>query len=309
MTGMPDSSLYKLISNPHYREFNMIKKSGGHRKISAPDYELKKLQRRINRKLTREYKASMPKGIHGFIPTLPNSETLGIISNAKPHVGMKYVLNIDIKDFFHSISTIQIVDALMQKPFAYDAVSAEIMALICCYKRKLPMGAPTSPTLSNIYCIEMDTELINYCNTQLIQYTRYADDLTFSSNEPDFVDSISTLRKLIGKYGFEINEKKYRMQSHLGAQRVTGLKVNEVINVERTYIRNIRAVLFDVNRNGWEVAALNHFLKHPHHKSYCDFTSLFQSVIAGKIEHIGHVKGKQNPIYMKLNEKYLSLLT
>jgi RNA-directed DNA polymerase len=309
IAGMSDSTLYNLISKPHYREFNTIKKSGGYRKISAPNFELKKLQRRINRNLTKKYIVTMQKGIHGFIPKLPHTETLGIMSNARPHVGMKFVLNMDIKNFFHSISTLQIMDALMQKPFAYDAVSAEIMALICCYKRKLPMGAPTSPTLSNIYCIEMDAELINYCSTQLIQYTRYADDLTFSSNEPDFADSIPILRNLICKYGFEINEKKYRMQSHLGAQRVTGLKVNEIVNVERTYIRNIRAILFDVNKNGWERAALKHFSKHPRHTTVTDFTSLFQNIIAGKIEHIGHAKGKQNPIYMKLKEKYLLLFT
>jgi RNA-directed DNA polymerase len=239
-----------------------------------------------------------PKEVHGFIIKPKGYEVNhSIISNAAIHTNKKHVLNIDLKDFFPSISAKRVREIMEKHVGIQHAAIADALALLCTYKKMLPTGAPTSSVLSNFACIEMDNELINFCTQHDISYTRYADDLSFSSNHYFSSDEIKLIRTIITKYHFTINEKKFRLLSSQSKQMVTGIIVNKRLNVDRTYIRNIRATLHHIKIEGIEAAAKKHY-----QVDIADI-KLQQKLLfklEGQINFIGQVRGKQDLIYLKL---------
>ncbi len=102
-----------------------------------------------------------------------------------------------------------------------------MIALLGTYEKKLPTGSPCSPVLANMVCYEMDKELEMFCLNNSIRYTRYADDLSFSSETFIQKEFIGSLKHIIGKYGFELNESKIRLQSSKSKQTVTYIVVNK----------------------------------------------------------------------------------
>ncbi len=228
--------IYKLehfINNPQYKQYIIPKKKGGIRKISEPEYFLKRIQKRLNYYFQAYYLIVKPREVHGFVV---NPHYLGtycnIAENAKMHVKKKCVLNIDIADFFPSITAKQVKNVFEQY-FLYNQQVATALTLLTTYKGKLPTGAPTSPVLSNFVCMELDKNLNDFCKMHDITYSRYADDLTFSANYEISTDNILDIINLIMKRGFRINEKKLRMKKSNRRQIVTGLTVNEKVNIDR----------------------------------------------------------------------------
>lgn len=298
--------LYKIIRTPIYTQFNIPKKSGGKRIVFCPDKKLLLIQKRLNVYLQGVFYNFSPQSSHGFIVSTQKDKPKGIISNAKNHINKNYVLNIDLKDFFHSISAKRIKNLFLSAPFSFSEDVAKTLALLCCYQKKLPAGCPTSPILSNMVCYQMDMTFENYCIENKLVYTRYADDLSFSSTLPFTESQINEIRKIIRENAFEINEKKTRIQSKYTKQEVTGLTVNTKLNVDRKYIRNIRAILFDWNKNGIENALKKHYQKKG--KILLPSTHTFISSINGKIEFIGSVKGKDDSSYLTLKENFENLI-
>jgi RNA-directed DNA polymerase len=177
-------TLEELINRPSYHTFEIPKKKGGHRKIQAPSPELLAIQKHLNPYFQAIYLMVKPKEVHGFINKPEGYEYChSIFSNAKPHVNKKHLLNMDLKDFFPSISAKRVRQILVKHIGINDSQMADVLALLCTYQKSLPIGAPTSPVLSNFACLEMDKELAAYCLLKDIDYTRYADDLTFSCND------------------------------------------------------------------------------------------------------------------------------
>jgi RNA-directed DNA polymerase len=177
-----------------------------------------------------------------------------------------------------------------------DSQIADVLALLCTYQKSLPIGAPTSPVLSNFACLEMDKELADYCMTHTIDFTRYADDLTFSCNDYLMETVIQDLRLIIGKHDFTINEKKFRLLSAKSKQTVTGIIVNKKVNVDRTYIRNIRALLHHIKTEGLEEATKKHY-KVEIADQFLQQKLLFK--IKGQIDFVGQVRGKEDGIYLR----------
>ena len=245
-----------------------------------------------------------PSEVHGFVI---NPHYLGnpcnIVANAKVHVGKKHVLNIDLKDFFPSIPAKRIKKLFTSPYFDYSEQMAIALTLLTTYKAKLPTGAPTSPVLSNFICLELDACLRTFCKENGLLFTRYADDLTFSSDNIILQDTILDIILLIRENGFAINEKKLRVQSSSRKQTVTGLTVNEKVNVDRRLLKKIRAMIHDLTTNGIDAATQRHF----NLKTTIDseFQRRFIHRLEGYINFVGQVRGKHDSVYLKLKSRLI----
>ncbi|CAK8714446.1 RNA-directed DNA polymerase [Candidatus Electrothrix aarhusensis] len=283
------------------------KKRGGKRKLLIPSSELKFVQQRLLQVLQVVYQPK--RSVRGF--------TFGecIVSNARDHVGKRYVLNVDLKDFFPSIHFGRVRGMFMNYPYSLNDKVATVLAQICSLKTELPQGAPTSPIISNMICSKLDSQLIRLAKKNGCYYTRYADDLTFSMSKKVFPLSLAEkdenqraiagkkLEKIIGENGFKINLEKVHLQTQYGHQEVTGLTVNKKVNVKRKSIRQVRAMLHVWEKYGYKAAEYEH--PKYNYKFLCDasYKPSFQKVVKGKIEFIGMVRGKDDSIYIRLNNK------
>lgn len=163
-----------------------------------------------------------------------------IAYNAKFHLNKKVVVNLDIKNFFESIPFERIIEAF--KSLGFHNNMATILADIVTYNKILVAGFNTSPIIANIVCSQMDKELSAICKDRNINYTRYADDLSFSSEDNIELD---TLEKIITKYGFTLNTEKTRTYKRGRSQYVTGLTVADktMPRIPRRVKKNLRAAI------------------------------------------------------------------
>jgi RNA-directed DNA polymerase len=300
-----DSKLLHFLAktkDSRYSHFNILKKSGNQREIKTPDEVIKRIQRLLNCLLQIIFAPKAHYNSNGFL------YGRDIIRNAKPNVNKTYVLNCDIKDFFPSINFRRVKTVLELAPFKLTNGKENIAFLIanlCIYQDSLPQGAPTSPLMSNIVTQRLDRKLNKYGLSRKVKYSRYADDLTFSSNRNLFDrDFIKKVNDILIEENFQLNEEKTRMKSDMERQQVTGLVVNERINVKREYLQMVRAML-----NNWEKGSLEfakrRFKKHqPLNKKEYDF----REVLSGNVSFIGNVRGKDDSVFKKLNIQLKMLL-
>lgn len=292
--------IYAKSVDYQYSSFNIYKKNGGIRRISSPNDELKFLLLRLKCLLEEIYKPNP--AASAFI------SKRGITYNARKHLRKKYVLNIDLNDFYGQIHFGRIFGLLTSKPYELKEDTARIIAHMTCFEKKLPQGAPSSPILSNMICRRLDRELSYLAKTNHAVYTRYADDITFSfrSDKSNKIVNFKTkkikkeLRKIIQKNGFSINEKKTRLQSWNESQVVTGIKVNKRLNLDRRYIRTTSAMIHSMSLD-LESSQLKYQEKNP------NSDASIISVVHGKVTFIGMIKGRENSVYQKLATAFNSL--
>jgi len=290
------------INYPRYSHYKLEKKKGGTRDIYEPDLALKKIQKSLNYFLQAYYLWIKPAEVHGFVINPTYLETSSnIVENAKAHVGKKVVLNMDLENFFPSIKAYQIKELFTSPIFQFDEQIATALTLLTTYKGSLPIGAPTSPVISNFICYQFDQEIIDYATKNQLAYSRYADDLTFSSNTEITKNNLAEISALIVKHGFILNEKKLRIRSSNKKQTVTGLVVNEKVNVDRVLMKKVRAMLHDLEQSGVDLAASRH------HKFRTDYsasqTDSFIRRLEGYINFIGQVRGKEDLVYLRMKGK------
>ena len=300
---MPLSKLQEIINAPQYQEFVVKKKRGGSRLIFAPNKELKALQKQLNEYLQAYYYWVKPNEVHGFvINPSPIDKRCNIAENARPHTGKKVVLNIDLKNFFPSIQAYRVKRLFLSRYFPFDEQMATALTLLTTYRGSLPIGAPTSPVVSNFVCRRLDATLKQYCEQEEIIYTRYADDLTFSSKYKMGFDETLDLINLIKKNGFEINQRKLRYKSSNRKQTVTGLVVNEKVNIDRKMLKNIRAMLHDFYNNGLMQAAQRHFGLNDIKDE--KFALKFLLRLEGYLNFVAQVRGEHELLYRNMLKKY-----
>lgn len=288
-----------------YQTFNINKSEGKERVINAPDERLKYLQRKIAILLEQIYRVRNP--VHGFV-----SEK-SVKTNAAAHMRSRFVLNMDLKDFFPSITENRVVGVL--KSVGVDNRVAEIVARICSYYCYLPQGAPTSPIISNMICFRLDKHLMRLAKENHCIYTRYADDITFSSYQPmvglfegmvppagrlSMEQVAPKLNDIFFSNGFKINSDKIHYADRNSRRMVTGLKVNEFINVDRRYIRNIRATLHSVKKSGREVAQKRY---EDEYGGEVDISSY----LLGKISWLRFIRGQSDPVFRSIANLYNEL--
>ena len=248
------------------------------------------------------------------------TEGRSVVSNAKVHVGQRYVFNIDIKDFFSNIYRSDVSRRLKQKPFYFTDEVAYLIAGICCMKVEkgkdvsyvLPQGAPTSPILTNMVCDKLDYQLSRLAKSYGLKYTRYADDITFSSMHNMYRNGSNFRKKLdviLNAYCFEINEKKTRLQKRGTRQEVTGIIVGDKLNVAQKYVRDIRNILYIWERYGYSVAYSRFFEKYKAEKGHVKKgTPNMANVVSGKLQYLRMVKGGDDSVYCQLYNKFTQLL-
>jgi len=297
------------IRTKGYESKQITKKNGNIRNLLVPPLFTKNIQKKIKNVINEYYNPSS--AVHGFI--ILEDDTRNIVSNASCHVKKRVVINVDIENFFDTINFGRVRGLFLSKPFSLDKKIATRLAQLTTYDNKLPQGAPTSPLISNIICNKMDHQLIQLAKSNGYIFTRYADDITFSTNKRiyplDIGNILLEIKKVIENNGFTINEQKTRVQDKYESQIVTGLKVNEKVNLNRKFIRVIRSMLFSWYRDGIEVASINHFIHHTNQnaKYIIDKEQSFQNILIGKIAFLGLVKGETDANYIKFRHQFFLL--
>lgn len=228
--------LQLILLNPSkcYRAFNIPKKSGGSRLIESPSRELKVIQWSLLEKLDKSYVP--PEVVHGFV------KGRSIKTNAQPHVDRDFVLNMDIRHFFHSIQSTRVENFLKER-LSFTDFAAKNIAKLVSLRGVLPMGAPTSPLLSNMVFQRADRRLSGLAVKSGVSYTRYADDLSFSSDSKNAIlEILNVAPRILKDENFEVLISKTRILHTGQSQRVTGVVVNEKLNAPRSFRKTTRAM-------------------------------------------------------------------
>ena len=240
--GMRRKELFRMTRNPKafYYPVEIPKKSGGVRKLHVPFGSLKFSQRVILREILSHFTPSR------FATAYRTGKS--ICDNAAPHTGKRYLLKLDLLDFFGSITFEQVYSSVFNTRWFPRQIGVMLTA-VCCYRDALPQGAPTSPALSNLVMKNFDEVLGNWCEKRGITYTRYCDDMTFSADVP-LGTVLRKVQSLLEDTHFELNEKKTRFITASRRQSVTGLTVNEKVSVDKAYKRTLRQEIYYVLRYG-----------------------------------------------------------
>jgi len=312
------------LCKKRYTKFTVKKKSGGERTINAPVSGLKSILRSLNFILQCIYEPH--NAANGFI--LDKS----IVDNAKVHVGNHHVYNLDLKDFFHTFDRNRVKLGFIYEPFNLNGEReplAFLLASLCTHpfdingkiKNVLPQGSPTSPTLTNILCKKLDRRLTGLANRFGAKYTRYADDITFSSphniyNDEDFKKELEriiaedNLLKVNGKQieigpQLKINTNKTRLQKSAHRQEVTGLIVNEKVNVRQRYVKQIRMWLYYWEKYGYEKAQQIFIKDYAADKGHVKKGKPnLVNVLDGKLEFLKMVKGVEDSTFKTLKKRF-----
>jgi RNA-directed DNA polymerase len=260
--------LYKMPPATKYYVFLVPKRSGGQRTISAPCDALKRLQRNLADLLQdcvdelATAKRRSDRASHGF------TRKRSIITNARQHRHRRWVFNLDLEDFFPSINFGRILGYFIKnKDFELHPSAATVLAQIACSGNSLPQGSPCSPVIANLVAHLLDMRLVKLAGDLGCTYSRYADDLTFSTNKKDFPQDIAvpsdidgqgahlwlpgdSVRGVVERSGFRFNEKKTHVMYRSSRQEVTGLVVNQKISVKSTYRHSVRAMVHKLVKSG-----------------------------------------------------------
>lgn len=235
-------------TDKYYKSFDLNKKNGGIRHINAPTGELLLIQRKISKILQASIKENNIS--HGF------NVGKSIYSNANVHRNKRYVLNLDLEDFFDSVHFGRVRGFFIKNnSFKCTENIATILAQLTCYNGKLPQGAPSSPVLTNLICNIMDYHILKIAKKYKLNYTRYADDMTFSTNDKNFLELynqfMADIKAEVNKSGFKINNRKTRLQYQDSRQEVTGIIVNKSLSVPNEYYKTTRAMAYSLYKNGY----------------------------------------------------------
>ncbi|UFS69474.1 retron Ec67 family RNA-directed DNA polymerase/endonuclease [Geomonas sp. RF6] len=257
--------LYKLSLEEKYTVFTIPKKGGGERTIKAPTEQLKRLQKRLADHLGKCYEEIYTKGPHKNPLCHAFRKKFSIVTNAENHVNRRHVFNADIKDFFPTIHFGRVRGFFIKNVhFTLEPKVATVIAQIACCGDELPQGSPCSPVISNLVAGHLDIRMATLAKKAKCTYSRYADDLTFSTNRKEFPDLIAVLKegsdkewtagpgllKELKRADFTINERKTSLQNSTGRQIATGLVVNDKVNVRREYYKQARSMCYSLFLNG-----------------------------------------------------------
>lgn len=302
-----------------YTKFEINKKNGGLREIYAPNKQLKVLQGRIAALLSNIYK---PKS---YVTAFVRGTSL--YDNAVHHTRKTFVFNLDLKDFFPTITFARVRGLLISKPYALDPSTASVIAHLTTVNGYLPQGAPSSPVLSNMICTSLDRQLNSLARVHRAKYTRYADDITFSFYCPlkylpfEIVNAqVSSakinhykaqvgaeLKEIISANGFFVNSDKVRLQCRHERQVVTGLIVNKKVNVDRRYIRKTSAMIHSIQSLGIEGAKSLNRIINPSKENPEEAAFELEPHVQGRLLFIKQIKGESSPVYRNMAIRFNAL--
>jgi len=232
----PEYALAIHAQQPEYRIYHVRKASGGNRLIEDPSPSLKEIQRRLNDFLQAHYHQNRPLSSYGFQLALSREkEPRNIKTNALQHLGKPWMVNIDFKDFFHQVTAGRLSEVFENTFPAWSADLAEQVIRLCTFGGRLPMGAPTSPVLANMAVKKLDEVLERYATDEGLTYTRFVDDLTFSSLQPLTDHHLRSIKNLCKAEGMLINPGKTWLYPPDQPKIVTGLYVDAGVRVSTEF--------------------------------------------------------------------------
>lgn len=287
------AQLAKFAAKPHYQVFYIPKPGGDRRTIHNPQGELKTIQQNLNVFLQAAYYVIKPPCAYGFIPR-PTDEPRprNIYTNALVHEGSEWVLNLDMKDYFHTVTSRHlnwIFKELFELP---EALSLHLIGLCTC-KGVLPMGAPTSPVLSNLAALPLDAELQGIAARYNALYTRYVDDLTFSFDaEPDILFT-NVVREAVERHGFTLNESKIKLTRKRDHPEVTGLILKPPKpDVSKTFLKHLKKDI-KLYRELISADMMHRGIFHP------SVLEKLKKSIDGQLQFLAFIRGKQDKAYLR----------
>ncbi len=297
LLGVTEGVLEKHLQKPDYHTFYIPKPGGQKRQIQEPAAGLKQLQQNLNRYLQAIYYGVKPLCAHGFIicPT-DDVQPRNIYTNALQHTKGEWFLNIDLKDFFHTVTTTHLKN-LFRSTFFFSPDLTKALVALTTLQGRLPMGAPTSPVLSNLACIYLDFQMEKLAETANATYTRYADDLTFSFREHPPADFMEQVRGVILLHGFTVNEGKLRFQNRLQQPEVTGLIIGkgQLPTISKGWLKRLKQ----------EIKILRWFMSEAVRERgmfHAYAFDRFRQSLQGQVAFVGFVLGKDSRAYRKILE-------
>ena len=240
--GFSAKTLYGLSNNleKHYHNVLIPKRDGSKRKLSVPDLILKSVQKSIADNILSQYPVS----------SYAKAYKVGsnVQRNAQPHVGKKKILKLDIEGFFDHILYSQVKNIVFCEEKFAEPIRV-LLTMLCYYKESLPQGAPTSPAITNIILYDFDEAVGAFCNEKKIAYTRYCDDMTFSGDF-DEREVIAFVKGELCKLGLFLKNRKTAVIPASKRQTVTGIVVNEKLNITKDYKKKIRQEMHYIQKFG-----------------------------------------------------------
>jgi RNA-directed DNA polymerase len=225
-----------------YRTFNVKKVNGGVRTIKEPLPSLKEIQKWILVNILNKISIS------------PYSKAYyrkrSIRDHARYHKNQKILVTMDVEKFFDNISFEKILGVFIN--LGYSTKVSQLLSKLCTLEKMLPQGAPTSPYLSNIIMKNFDREISKHCLSNDIKYTRYADDMAFSSNEIDILNLTFKVEEELKHIGLKLNKEKTLEMPYGKRQLVSGIVVNEKIQVPRIIRDELRQAMYFIQKHGLE---------------------------------------------------------
>lgn len=234
--------LYTLSNHTerHYRECKIPKRTNGFRTLHIPDPLLKSVQNNLLHQVLEQIPISIyAKAYH---------KGADLVSNAEPHIRKKIILKLDIEDFYDTIDYIMVYNTVFKKEI-FPKPLRTLLTHLCLYNEMLPQGSPTSPAISNIVMKPFDDYIGTFCEKKNISYTRYADDLIFSGNF-NIKELLHKVSAYLKKMGFTLNPKKTKVLKRNNKQFITGIIVNEKLQVDKKYRQRIRQELYYIQKFG-----------------------------------------------------------
>jgi RNA-directed DNA polymerase len=241
--GIGVRELRQLKPQDHFITFEIPKPGKDEKRtIEAPTGILRNLLDRLSDGLQWAYSDNRTNAAQGYIRSVTNDpDKRTIFTNASKHLGKKYMLNIDLESFFYQINLQKVQEIFADdRFFSFDTEAVNLLANLVCYRGRLPMGSPTSPALSNFATITMDIELSRWSIAQKIVYTRFVDDLTFSSNLQLKQGHFDMIRDMLWIHRFVPNNHKIKWYGIEDVKEVTGLIVGKKISLPDEYMVDLR---------------------------------------------------------------------
>ncbi|MGB5026356.1 MAG: reverse transcriptase family protein [Saprospiraceae bacterium] len=287
----------KILGSKQYTTFKSRKKSGGFRIIENPNRALKSLQSELNDFLQCVYFFFLPKASHGFVASPDNdgSRRRNIVSNARIHLGSEYLLNLDLLDFFHKVTQKKVENIFKAKPFSMSSDLVTLLTDIVCYNGRLPMGSPASPVISNFAMIDLDEKLQAFSESKKWYYSRFVDDLSFSSHKPIVKEDIIELEKLILLFEFPLNKSKIKIFGPEDKKCVTSIVLKDTeLAIDDEYLLHLRT-------------EIEHFRQMNLMSSYFeskapDYMDKYKSSISGRIQFVKMVLGDKHKDHKQLHQ-------
>ncbi len=287
--------LQAIAERPGYRHFTIPKSDGSQRTIETPHLALKEVVSALASHLQDVYYSLRPACSHGFIKSGFRGASYHIVSNASAHLGCRYLVNIDLDDFFHQVSTEKVKRIFEMDRFNFSHETEDLLTKLVCYQDRLPMGSPSSPVLSNFAMLAADEELTNWASGYHITYTRYVDDLTFSCTKPLPPHFKKEIQSILQSHRFVPDPQKEKWFDKEDIKVVTGLVLTDSgLQLPLAFFEDMEDSLqtakMMMEKSLWLPPEMVGPIKNNLHQT-----------LAGRLSMVKQVYGQQDRVYQRLH--------